>query len=489
MPANTGDGRYLGGWRGRGRGLKTSTLQKRVAFGSASQTAKSVWSDWYFAAAAGGSITGTLSVTESGSDTIASDGVVIYDNTDTSLGLSPVTVTTFQACSDVLTVRTGAGGQLFLSGSVEYSTDETTTGTYSAEGLWKYRTVGGSWVDGPTGTSIGACLVILGAVDSTGLIDAAGTISSLSPNTNYEVQFYLRRVSSPVAASIDPVGLVEVTSLSGTITGTLSVTESGADTCVSTGDVIVQGTLAATEIGSDTVVSTGDVIVQGALSATESGSDTVVATGDVIVQGALAATETGSDTVVASGTVTASTITGSISATEVGSDTVVSTGTVLVQGNVSATETGSDTVTASGKVQIQGAVSATEVGSDTVVATGTGSNASVVGDIAAQETSTDTCFAYGFTLDPEPVIEYDIRLFDSMRSSGNLRGAYKSVRGLEHMMWDRVLQKCAYNPNVYVTADDPNTWRIGYGRPVTEALQQKRQNLEKSEKTSGYVLS
>lgn len=498
----------------------------------------------YFEASVTG-ITGTIAATESGSDTIVSDGVIIYGNTDTSLGLDSVTLTTFQTCSDILTVRTGAGGQLFLSGSVDYSTDGTNNGTYLAEGLWKYRTVGGSWTDGPTITSSQGCIVILGAVDTLGLMDAAGTISSLSPNTNYEVQFYLRRASSPVAASIDPFGSVTVTSLSGPITGTLSATETGADTCVSdgdvivqgslaatesgsdiaalTGDVIVQGTVAATETGSDTAASTGDVIVQGSLSATESGSDTSTTSGKVIVQGSLAATESGSDTVTSTGTITvqgaiaatesgsdtvASTgtvliqgslaatetgsdtaaisgvigtpaITGTISATEVGSDTVVADGDVFVQGTLAATETGSDTLVSSGLVLVQGTLSAAETGSDTLVSDGFVTAGSVTGALNAQETGSDTVFSYGFTLEPRPIVEYDVRLFDAIRSAGNLRGAYKSMRGLEHMMWDRVLQKCEYQTKAYVTAADPNTWRIGYGRPITRSAAVEEAELRK----------
>lgn len=380
-------------------------------------------------------ITGSMSAIETVVDTAAANGVVIYGDTDTSLALNSITLATFQPCSDVLNVRTGGGNQLFLSGSVEYTTESATNGTYLAEGLWKYRTVGGSWVDGPTITSSQGCIVVFNVVDTIGEMDAAGTISGLSPNTNYEVQFYLRRASSPVAAPIDPFGSVSVTSVSATITGTLSVTETGADT----------------------YVSNGNVIVQGFLNSSESGADTATLAGNVLVQGSLAAAETGSDVATISGVISVSGVTGALAATEIGNDTAIITGSVFVRGILSSVE----------------------IGLDTANVLGAGVVGAITGTVAALETSADTCFSYGFTLAPKPIIEYDIRLFDSMRSSGNLRGAYKSLRGLEHMMWDRVLQKCVYNPNVYVTADDPDTWRIGYGRPITRSFATEEAELKK----------
>jgi hypothetical protein len=480
----------------------------------------------YFTSAPAG-VTGTLAATETGSDTLAADGVIIYNDTASDGLPTDVSGTSLVAITTVLPVRTGAAGDLFFSGQLAFEPQTLTNGGYSVAAIWRYRTVGGSWTD--VGTEIAetnAALVAAGVLDTIGAIDVTASITTLSANTNYEVQLYARRLSASPANTVqfysDPTDAT-VTSLSGGVTGTLSAAETGSDTLASTGKVIIQGSLAATEAGADTLASTGDVIVQGTLAATETGSDTLASTGDVIVQGALSASETGADTLASTGTAL---VQGSLSAAETGSDTLVSSGTVgsVVTGTLNATETGSDTATISGKVIVQGALSATETGSDTLSSAGyvlvqgtlyttesgsdtfassgfvlvqgslyaleTGSDtlvsdgsvtaAPAVGDLNAQESGSDTLFSYGFTLEPRPIVEYDVRLFDAIRSAGNLRGVNKSIRGLEHMMWDRVLQKCEYQTNAYVTADDPNTWRIGYGRPITRSIAIEEAELRKT---------
>lgn len=548
--ALTGDGRYLAGWRGRGRGrgLSSESLTKRIVFGDASQARRTVWADWYFAAASGAAVTGTLNATETGSDTLVADGNIIFPSTASDGSYLDITGTAFTAITDVLQVRTDAAGDLFFSGHLNFEPQTLNNGGYGAAAIWRYRTVGGSWTDvGTEIAQITGALVASGILDNPGEIDVSTSITTLSANTNYEAQLYARRLSSTPANTIsfysNPTDAT-VSATSGGVSGTLNATETGSDTLASTGKVIVQGTLSATETGSDTLASTGDVIVQGTLAATETGADTLVATGAVLVQGTLAATETGADTFASSGNVIvqgalaatetgadtlASTgmvlVQGSLSATETGSDTLVSSGTVgnVATGTLNATETGSDTATISGKVIVQGALSATETGSDTLSSTGdvlvqgtlaaaesgsdalvstgklivtgvlgateTGSDTlvadgfvttgPVTGDLNAQESGQDTVFAYGFTLAPRPVVEYTLRLFDSIRSPGNQRGPFKSLRGLEHAMWDRVLQKCEYQTKAYVTAADPNTWRIGYGRPITRSIAAEEADLRK----------
>jgi hypothetical protein len=585
-------------------------------------------------------VQGSLNATETGADTLASSGVVIYGDTASDGLPTDVSGTNFVAITTVLPVRTGADGDLFFSGQLGFQPQTLDNGGYSVAAIWRYRTVGGSWTD--VGTEIAQttqAVVAAGVLDTSGAINVSASITTLSANTNYEVQLYARRLlaspantveffSDPTDATVTSIATSSVTgTLSATETGSdtlvstgkvtvqgslaatetgadtlastgkvivqgsLAATEAGTDTLVSTGKVIVQGTLSATEIGSDTLASTGDVIVKGALAATETGADTLASTGDVIVQGSLsatesgsdtstisgkvivqgslAATETGSDTVVATGDITvqgnlsatesgsdtaailgnvivqgslsateagadtaaisgvigAPDITGTISATEVGSDTLVASGTVgnVVTGTLNAVETGSDTAVISGKIIAQGALSATETGADTLSSTGdvfvqgilaavesgsdtlastgklivtgvlnateTGSDTlvadgfvatgPVTGDLNAQESGQDTVFAYGFTLAPRPVVEYTLRLFDSIRSPGNQRGPFKSLRGLEHAMWDRVLQKCEYQTKAYVTAADPNTWRIGYGRAITRSIAVEEADLRK----------
>lgn len=64
------------------------------------------------------------------------------------------------------------------------------------------------------------------------------------------------------------------------------------------------------------------------------------------------------------------------------------------------------------------------------------------------------------------IIEYDVRLFDGLKSNRDQRAVQTTVRGLERGMWGRVLAKCEYVPYTYFAASDPMTLRIGYGRPI-----------------------
>lgn len=165
-----------------------------------------------------------------------------------------------------------------------------------------------------------------------------------------------------------PIGGSEQGAADGGITGDLAAIESGSDTLVSTGVVVVSGALSATESGSDSLASTGSVLVSGLLSATEAGSDTFAAVGGSVV--------------VTSGT---------LDATESGSDTFAASGVVPVAGSLSATESGSDTLAADGGLIVSGALAATEAGSDTFAAIGFGG--SVAGDLNATEEGSDTFFA------------------------------------------------------------------------------------------------
>lgn len=114
-------------------------------------------------------------------------------------------------------------------------------------------------------------------------------------------------------------------------TGILSATETGSDTAVLSGQIVVQGTLAATEQGSDTPTLTGKVLVQGSLAATEVGSDTALINGSsvIITSGTLNATETGGDSASMASKVL---VTGAVSGQELGSDTASLAGAAAVTG-------------------------------------------------------------------------------------------------------------------------------------------------------------
>lgn len=123
-----------------------------------------------------------------------------------------------------------------------------------------------------------------------------------------------------------------------------------------------QGTLSATEQGGDTAALTGVVVVAGSLAAGESGGDIAALAGAVLVSGALSVSEVGSDSAAITGSQVA---TGTLSATESGSDAAALAGAVPVQGALAASESGSDTSATTGKALVQGALSVTETGADT----------------------------------------------------------------------------------------------------------------------------
>lgn len=201
---------------------------------------------------------------------------------------------------------------------------------------------------------------------------------------------------------------VDTFSASGTVadqtsTGSLAAAETGNDTFTGTGDVIVEGSLAATETGTDSFSGTGDVIVSGSLTATETETDTFASTGKIVVSGSFASTETGTDTFVGTGTVLSAVVSGSLIVSETGSDTFASSGHIIVTGSLSATEA-SDSLAASGTVRIIGIGSLVETGLDTFTANGATTN-NAYGTMSATEAAdslgsytTDGYVDSGYTL-------------------------------------------------------------------------------------------
>lgn len=232
---NTGDGRYLGGWRGRGRGrgLKTSTLQKRIAFGSASQVSATVWNDWTFQAAAN------------------------FPSSASDSTFAGITTTSMVAITDVLQVRTNGAGTLTFTGSLSFEPQTLTNGTYNTAAIWRYRTVGGSWTD--VGTEISALTaaeVAGGSLTVIGDIDV-GTTQAASANTNYEVQLYARRISASPANTINFTGTASVSG--GTSAQTVTQTSLFTD-----GDTFYAGSLAQRVNGG--LYTDADTFYAGALA-------------------------------------------------------------------------------------------------------------------------------------------------------------------------------------------------------------------------------
>lgn len=133
-----------------------------------------------------------------------------------------ITTTSFVAISDVLQVRVGSDGNLTFSGALSFEPLTLTNGLYNVRAIWRYRTVGGSWVD--VGTEISATntsTVTGGVLDAPGDIDVAASLSGLSVDTNYEVQLYARRVSASPANTITFSGTATVVGLAGGTDGHL----------------------------------------------------------------------------------------------------------------------------------------------------------------------------------------------------------------------------------------------------------------------------
>lgn len=219
----------------------------------------------------------------------------------------------------------------------------------------------------------------IGGVFYTVNSPAAGSNSISSGNTNF-----------PGIA----IASVKGASGGGGVTGTLSVTESGADTAAVAGVVKVQGALSVSETGNDTSAVSGTVLVAGSLAVSETGSDTAAIVGGSVATGSLNATEAGSDTAALAGSVI---VEGPLSVSEVGSDTAAFAGTVLVEGDLAAAEAGSDTAALLGVVLVQGSIAVTESDADTFAATGSLSGG-INGSLNATESGSDAFASSGLVV-------------------------------------------------------------------------------------------
>lgn len=188
--------------------------------------------------------TGSLIVSETGSDTFASTGDVI------------------------------------VKGSLSVS--ETGADTIDAQGAATSAIVGDlhGTESGSDTFASSAKVIVKGSLAATEAADtfaASGTV---------KVQGSLS-ASETGSDTIDAQG----SALDNDTVGDLHGYESGADTFASSAKVIVQGGLSISESGNDTIFFGGEVYVSGTLAVTEAGSDTFEATGYEVNFGALAATE------------------------------------------------------------------------------------------------------------------------------------------------------------------------------------------------------
>jgi hypothetical protein len=272
----------------------TSGSYDPAAFGGSTSTNTGSWTAVTIALRPYIVATGTVSASESGSDTAALAGGVLINGT--------------------LAASESGSDSASLAGTVS---DSGITGTLAAS---------------ESGADTAAM---------TGDVLVSGTLAASESGADTAAMTGDVPVSGTLAASESGADTAAMTG-DVLVSGTLAASESGADTTAMTGDVLVSGTLAASESGADTAAMTGDVLVSGTLAASESGADTASFLGDgatAPVTGALAASETGSDSASLAGAVA---IRGGLAASESGSDSAGFAGLILIQGGLNASETGSD---------------------------------------------------------------------------------------------------------------------------------------------------
>jgi hypothetical protein len=129
-----------------------------------------------------------------------------------------VNSTTLTAISDIMTVKTGASGQISFSAPLNiYANPSTPVGTFGAVGRWKYRPISGSFTDaGTQADDIDPCVVLYDSEFdfyemSPGSISVSATVTGLSANTDYEVQLYAARDSSSPSKTLSFGGTASAT--------------------------------------------------------------------------------------------------------------------------------------------------------------------------------------------------------------------------------------------------------------------------------------
>lgn len=138
-------------------------------------------------------------------------GTSVSDST-----FSTVSGTTLTAISDLMTVKTGTGGQLTFSAPLSiYAAAASPDGIFGAIGQWRYRPVSGSFSDaGTQADEIFAATVELESgvyFASAGYIDISATVTGLTASTDYEVQLFAARDSSSPTKTLSFGGTATVT--------------------------------------------------------------------------------------------------------------------------------------------------------------------------------------------------------------------------------------------------------------------------------------
>lgn len=141
----------------------------------------------------------------------SSGGTTVSDSTFTS-----VSGTSLTAISDLMTVKTGTGGQLDFSAPLEiYAPAASPDGVFGAIGQWRYRPVAGSFSD--AGTQADEAFAATVELESgvyfagAGYIDISATVTGLTASTDYEVQLFAARDGASPTKTISFGGTASVT--------------------------------------------------------------------------------------------------------------------------------------------------------------------------------------------------------------------------------------------------------------------------------------
>ena len=200
-------------------------------------------------------VTGSLSATESGSDTATSSGSVSWP---------PITGTVSATESGADTVT--ASGVVPVTGSMSATGDGTDTASASGQVL---------------------------IVGSTSVQEVGADTMSASGGGELQPVTGSMSVTESGADSLESLGQLLVS-------GLLSVQETGLDTAAILGGVEVQGAASIVLADNDIVEASGQVVVSGTMDATDE-QDTFFATQAAVTVGTMDAAETEDDTAEASG--------------------------------------------------------------------------------------------------------------------------------------------------------------------------------------------
>lgn len=125
-----------------------------------------------------------------------SSGTTVFDTS-----FDPFSGSTAIAVSDLMTVKTGASGQIAFAADLAISTGASSpSGAWNAALQWRYRTIGGSWTNLSEAGAVSSVSCYydadaLGYTVESGQVISSPTVTGLAANTDYEVQLLARRSS------------------------------------------------------------------------------------------------------------------------------------------------------------------------------------------------------------------------------------------------------------------------------------------------------